>query len=177
MLHAFVITASFALTIFFYFEDFMGLNFYGLCGLTATRRLSWNLTLPIMEIICSLIFMVLGIFTFVYFRKHMPGGERFKRRKVEESKIIFMYVTGFSIFDIIMSTMSLLLDLNCTRPQPIPELNLLVTITNVIRLVEFGFLIFLIMFNEKFRKKFKHTLKGICQNKVARTSSLDMLRV
>lgn len=177
MLHAFVIVTSFGLTIFFYFEDFMGLNFYGLCGLTPTRRLSWNLTLPALEIMCSFVFIVLGIFTFVYFRKHMPGGERFRRRKVEEGKIIFMYVTGFSLFDIVMSTMSLLLDLNCTQPEPIPELNLLVTITNILRLAEFSFLLFLIMFNEKFRKKFKHTLKSMCQGRVSRSSSLDMLKI
>lgn len=38
MLHVFVITSSIGITIFFYFYDFMGLNFYGICGVTATRR-------------------------------------------------------------------------------------------------------------------------------------------
>jgi hypothetical protein len=47
ILHAFVILISVLLTIFFYLEDFMGLNFYGLCGVTQTRKLDWNIILPI----------------------------------------------------------------------------------------------------------------------------------
>lgn len=74
ILHAFVILISVLITIFLYLEDFMGLNFYGLCGVTQTRKVGWNIIFPIIEIIASIIFAFLGIFTFVYFRKHMPSG-------------------------------------------------------------------------------------------------------
>ena len=100
-----------------------------------------------MEILCSVVFMVLGIFTFVYFRKHMPGGERFRRRKMEEGKIICMYVTGFSFFDIVMSVMTLVLGVSCNQQKPISIFHIFITITNIIRLIEFCFLIFLIIYN------------------------------
>lgn len=93
----FVVASSIGLTIFFYFYGFMGLNFYGLCGMTATRKMPYSPTMPSIEIICSLIFAILGAFTYVYFKKHMPGGGNFRKKKLEESKIIFMYVLGFSL--------------------------------------------------------------------------------
>lgn len=74
MLHVFVIIISLVLNILFFIEDFVGLNFYGFCGFTSTRRLNFNYSLPSLELVASIIFLILGIFTFVYFKKHMPGG-------------------------------------------------------------------------------------------------------
>lgn len=76
-----------------------------------------------------------------------------------------MYVTGFSLFEILTSVTGLILDINCTRAQPMPAINILITIVNICRLIEFLFLIFLILYNDKFRNKFKNTLKGIFQTK------------
>lgn len=75
-----------------------------------------------------------------------------------------------------MSVMSLLLGLNCMQVQPIQGLNVMITITNICRLLEFAFLIFLIMFNEKFRKKFQHTLRSIFRKYKSRASLEDMLK-
>ena len=110
MLHVFVIGICIFITIFLFFEDFMGLNFYGLCSLTPTRKTTFNLILPGTEIGGSILFGVVGIFTYSYFKKHMPGGEAFRRKKIKESRIILMYVTGFSIYLILTSTMSLLIN-------------------------------------------------------------------
>lgn len=59
--------------------------------------------------------------------------------------------------------MSLLIQLNCLQEQPLPEITVLTTIVNLFRLLEYAFLLFLILFNQRFRMKFKHLLRGIFQ--------------
>ena len=77
----FVIGICIFITIFLFFEDFMGLNFYGLCSLTPTRKTTFNLILPGTEIGGSVLFGVVGIFTYSYFKKHMPGGKHSEEKK------------------------------------------------------------------------------------------------
>jgi hypothetical protein len=46
-----------------------------------------------------------------------------------------------------MSATSLILDINCTQDIPLPQINILVTVVNLSRILEFIFLIFLILLN------------------------------
>lgn len=114
-LHGIVVMISIVITLFFFLMDMMGLNFYGLCSLTNVRITNNTIGLPIFQLVASFVFVILGIYTYLYFRKHMPEGENFKRRKQQQSRIILMYVVGFSIFLVLESTISLLLELNCSK--------------------------------------------------------------
>lgn len=57
-----------------------------------------------------------------------------------------MYVTGFSLFLALESTISILIILNCIK-YTIDGIDILLQFMNIVRLVQFVFLIFLILFN------------------------------
>ncbi len=80
-LHVIVIMISLIITLFFFLINMMGLNFYGLCALTDVRNGNDNIGMPIFELVASFAFGMLGVYTYCYFRKHMPASENFRRRK------------------------------------------------------------------------------------------------
>lgn len=122
----------------------------------------------------ALIFCIIGLFTRSYFNKHMPGGESFRRKKLKESRIIFLYVTGFSIFLFLMGLIELLVNINCIQKSPLSGITVLVTIANISRLMEFVFLLVLVLMQDNFRRKFKRMLKNIFESQSSKSNSMQV---
>ena len=113
ILHLAIIIVSLLLTVFVWLDDFIGLSYNGLCGITLTRKPRLNIALPSLSLVFAVFFTILGIFTYFYFQKHIPKSEGFQRRKYSESKIIGMYVVVFSLVLILTTAFSLVTNINC----------------------------------------------------------------
>lgn len=101
----------------------------------------------------------MGIFTYRYYNKHMPEGQ-FKLRKAEYSKIIFLFVIGFSLCELIPNILVLIIALYYQKPEP-KLLVSLITISNITRILEYYFTILLIVWNDRFRQGLKAMLKKL----------------
>jgi hypothetical protein len=60
-------------TFFLWQEGFLGLNIYGLCGVTFMRQPNTSVALPVIIIFFNVLFLIAGLFTINYFKKHMPN--------------------------------------------------------------------------------------------------------
>ena len=130
-----MILLSILLTVFLWLDDFIGLNYDGLCGMSLTRRPRLNIALPSLSLGFALFFTILGIFTYFYFRKHLPKSESFQRRKYNESKIIGMYVVGFSVYLILIAIFALIININCENESPQPGVTVFATISNCLKIL------------------------------------------
>ena len=83
----------------------------------------------------AILFSILGIFTYFYFQKHMPSAEGFQRRKYNDSKIIGMYVFGFSLYNSLLGIFGIITSINCESSNPLPSLTVFSTIVNVMDLL------------------------------------------
>ena len=113
VLHLGIILVSAAITGALWLEDFLGLNSTGLCGISLARKSRWNIVLPSTILAIALLFSLLGSFTYFYFHKHMPNTAGFQRKKFNESKIIGLYVVGFSLYITLIGVFGLITSINC----------------------------------------------------------------
>ncbi len=68
-------------TVLLWYEGLLGLNIFGLCGITFIRFPDANLGIPVTIIVFSAVFIAVGIFTIVYFKRHMPNSIGLRKKK------------------------------------------------------------------------------------------------
>ena len=145
-------------------ENDMSLTYEGLCGLTLTDDPNWNIIYPCISLVAAFAFGIIGAFTFYYFHKHMPNTEGFQRKKFNDSRIIGLYVVGFSTYLALLGVFNLIDDINCFEQTPLVSLTIFATISNALKIFEFFFLIFLIIKSDHFRYRLKKMLRGLFQS-------------
>lgn len=116
-------------------EDFISVDYDGLCGLTVTDQPTEDIIYPSLSLLEAIVFGIMGSFTYYYFHKHMPNAEGFQRKKFNDSKIIGMYAVGFSIYLALKGSFSLVSAINCYQKSPYIGLTVLSTISNILRIV------------------------------------------
>jgi hypothetical protein len=62
-------------------QGVLGLNIFGLCGVTFIRFPNANIGIPITMICITGIFLLLGIFSIRYFKRHMPNSIGLRKKK------------------------------------------------------------------------------------------------
>jgi len=79
----YVTTIVFALTVtyVFWYFDFLGLNIYGLCGVTFIRQPAVKIYVPAFTLVSVIVFFSVGFFTIKYFKKHMPNSIGLRKKK------------------------------------------------------------------------------------------------
>ena len=83
-------------------------------------------------------------------------------------------MVGFSTFYFATGLMDLLININCLDTSPVSGITILATIINLIRLAEFMFMIFLILIQDNFRRKFKKMIKQLFQREVTVDRSISL---
>lgn len=93
----------------------MGLSQLGICEATATRGGSLQLEFPIFQFAFSVAFVIFSIYTYRYFKSHMPHISALNRRRYEENMLITRFTIGMSIIESLYSLARFSLYLNCQR--------------------------------------------------------------
>ena len=153
-------------TFFLWEQGFLGLNIYGLCGVTFIRQPDTSVALPVIIIVFNVLFLVAGIFTINYFKKHMPNSIGLREKRQIQKQTLMLYVIGYSAFWILESVIEILLYFNCNSSSPTADFDPLTTIYNILRICQ-CFFIFVIIFKDgKVRKTFVKFVRKICSKKV-----------
>lgn len=84
-----------------WYEGILGLNIFGTCGLTFIRFPDISIGVPIAIICIIVIFLLAGIIAIQYFKKHMPNSIGLRKKKRYETRILFIYVVGYSAFGLV----------------------------------------------------------------------------
>lgn len=113
----------------------MGLNIFGLCGVSFIRRPDESLAVPIASIAFNSIFLLAGMFTLKYFTRHMPNTLGLRRKKLVQKQILIIYVVGYSFFWLFGSAIEMTLYYNCISGSPQDRLLPLISIYNILRLL------------------------------------------
>jgi hypothetical protein len=70
-----------AITVFFYYEDLLGLSIFGLCTISFIRSPSLSYVPAVAILLAVLLFMSAGLFSIRYFRRHMPNTVGLRNKK------------------------------------------------------------------------------------------------
>lgn len=138
--------------------DWYGLSQFGFCTVVSTRNNYQQVYFPIIDLSFSLMFVCFAFFTYRYFRVHMPEGVALNRRKFEENGVMTRFVIGMSIILVVFSVATLVLYLNCLDPNPL--MLIWASIFNLTKLVEFLYLIFVMLSYKKVGNKVKKLFRG-----------------
>lgn len=71
------------MTYIFWNYDLLGLNIFGLCGITFIRNPAVAISIPAISLMIVIVFLGLGLFTLNYFRRHMPNTIGLRRKKYQ----------------------------------------------------------------------------------------------
>ena len=89
----------------------------------------------------------------------MPNSLGLREKRYYQKQVLVVYVVGYSLFYIAQAVIQIFLYFNCRADQPFSGLQPLVTIYNILRILE-CFLIFFIIFKlRNVRTAFKKFLK------------------
>ena len=114
---------------------------------------------PVIELAFAVGFVVFAIFAYRYFKQHMPEGVALNRRKYEENELMSRFVIGMSIILALFSIAELAIYMNCLNPKPL--MLIWATIFNFAKLIEFLYLIFVMLSYKKIGNKVKKLFRGI----------------
>lgn len=120
-----------------YFGDLLGLNIYGLCSVSFIRSPGISLVPIACMLVIVLVFMFVGLFSIRYFRRHMPNTVGLRSKKYKESRLLTIYIVGYSIFLIVLLVINILELHNCRQPNPQSFLEVFITVLNLVRLSQF----------------------------------------
>lgn len=112
--------------------------------------------------------MGFAIFAYRYHRRYMPEGVALNRRKYEENGVMSRFVIGMSIILTVMAAATFGLYLNCLSPKP--EMLVCATIFDICRLVEFIYLIGVMLTYNKIGKKVKKLFRGLFSDSDVKSS-------
>ena len=73
-----------------------------------------------------------------------------------------------------MGLIELLVNINCIQKSPLSGITVLVTIANISRLMEFVFLLVLVLMQDNFRRKFKRMLNNIFESQSSKSNSMQV---
>ena len=121
-------------TYLMWYGGILGLNIFGLCGITFIRFSKITSIIPIIGISFNVLFLIVGVFAIQYFKKHMPNSIGLRKKKRHEKQILILYVIGYTAFGTVLSIIMLVLYLNCNQTNPKPELVPLITLFNYVRM-------------------------------------------
>ncbi len=93
-IHKICIIAAIAITGGFWGLNLIGLSQFGLCQITSTNNGSPTYELPIINLVASVAYVLFGIYTYCYFKKHMPLVEGLSKRRYRENKLVSIFVIG-----------------------------------------------------------------------------------
>ena len=79
-------------TYLMWYGGILGLNIFGLCGITFIRFSKITSIIPIVGISFNVLFLIVGVFAIQYFKKHMPNSIGLRKKKRHEKQILFLYV-------------------------------------------------------------------------------------
>ena len=119
-----------------------------MCGNSFVRRANASIAIPIVFLVKNIIFLAVGIYTIVYVKNRYPDSGDFRpNRKIMKHSVIF-FVTGYSFFWFIESSINLVLYQNCMSDNPKVSYTPLATTYNLLSVCE-CLLIFFVIFREK----------------------------
>ena len=133
VIQASIVIISLLFTLVMWLENFISIDYDGLCGLTVTDNATEDIVYPCLSLVLALFFGIVGSFTYYYFHKHMPNTEGFQRKKFNDSKIIGMYVVGFSSYLALLGCFSLASGINCYQESPLASVTVVSTISNILK--------------------------------------------
>jgi hypothetical protein len=142
-------------TLLFWYYDILGLNMYGTCSFIIT-----NYTIPVLTTVSAVIFIVLGYFSLNYFNKHMPETSGLRLKKYQEARKYSLFIFGISIIEIINAVLTYVAMANCWKANPNPAVYFVVTLVNLLKLVEFVFLLYVSSNNKIFRRRLRKIAKS-----------------
>lgn len=116
-------------------QNLLGLNIFGLCGISFIRNPDESLAIPVASIGFNSIFLIAGMFTLKYFKRHMPNSLGLRKKKLVQKQILIIYVAGYSFFWLLGSAIEMVLYYNCISGSPQNKLLPLITIYNILRLL------------------------------------------
>lgn len=101
IIYIIAIVAAIILTWIFWNFNLLGLNIFGLCSFSFIRmpNLSFALLLTMTAII--VVFLLVGVFTIKYFKRHMPNTIGLRKNKYNKNKVLIYYIIGFTVFLIV----------------------------------------------------------------------------
>lgn len=138
---------------------------------------SWNIIMPSLEVFFSILFFFVGLYTFIYFKKHMSEEGQLKNRKANYNKVILLFVSGYSIFLLCLSLTNLLLAIDCQKSTPSSVYHFMVIFVNILRPVQFAFTLSIVLWNVRFRRKFKMLVKNILSCKCFKPKRKDSSKI
>lgn len=83
--------------------------------------------------------MCVGLFSIRYFRRHMPNTIGLRNKKYKESKILTIYIVGYSIFLIILLVINIVELLSCHQSNSPSFMQVFITVLNLVKLSQFVF--------------------------------------
>lgn len=90
----------------------------------------------------------------------MPNTVGLRSKKYKESRLLTVYIVGYSIFLIILLVINIVELLNCHKSNPQSFLEIFITVLNLVRLSQFVFFFVIVFKNESFRRSFKKFWKS-----------------
>jgi heme/copper-type cytochrome/quinol oxidase subunit 2 len=96
-------------------------------------------------LVLVVVFLLVGLFSIRYFRRHMPNTVGLRSKKYKESRLLTIYIVGYSIFLIVLLVINILELHNCRQSNPQSFLEIFITVLNLVRLSQFIFF-FVIVF-------------------------------
>ena len=69
------------MTVFFYYEDLLGLSIFGLCSISFIRSPTLSYVPAVSMLLAVLLFISAGLFSLRYFRRHMPNTVGLRNKK------------------------------------------------------------------------------------------------
>jgi|JI6StandDraft_1071083.scaffolds.fasta_scaffold03372_5 hypothetical protein len=150
ILHTTFVLLSAIVTILFWHFNILGLNMYGTCSFIIT-----NFTIPILIGVSAIVFILLGAFSLRYFNKHMPETSGLRLKKYQEARKYSLFIFGISIIEIVNAVLTFVAMANCWSADPNPGVYFVVTLINLLKLVEFVFLLYVSSNSKIFRRKLR----------------------
>ena len=139
----------------------IGLNIFGLCEMTFIREPALSLVPLIVLCVLTAVFLVVGVFTVNYFRKHMPDTVGLRYKKYQESKLLMYYLVGYGLLQTVSLAINIAELVNCESSNPSASFLPLVTVYNILRIVRFLYIFFILFNNLQFRRVFKKYIKRV----------------
>ena len=81
VIYLLAVLIALAITVFFYYEDLLGLSIFGLCTISFIRSPSLSYVPAVAILLAVLLFMSAGLFSIRYFRRHMPNTVGLRNKK------------------------------------------------------------------------------------------------
>jgi hypothetical protein len=156
---------SFVIVVLAWAFSWIGLSQLGICEFTSTSGTPTEYEFPIFQLAYGFFFAVFAVWTYRYFRAHMPQTSALNRRKWEESMLIARFTIGMSIIELLYSVANFVLFNNCQLYDPLPSMMVFATIFNLTRILEFCYLIAVMLLYPKIGKKVKKLFRSLITRK------------